>query len=289
MNKLPNEFLPGDYIIYEECMNKYVCFIVFKYHHEDDYFNSRIATVDYITRCEIKFNTRDQHGNPIWHGSNLFLPDEPLVTSRQVRDENVRFATDEEKKIMNELILQRGYIWDAKTMTMKERPLPDLSKGLLLNKDSVYCWHKVLKPYIGKVYFSEREDSQTNVYESPWHTIWNMILKEKMRREEKTHKVSFEMEEHMFEVLRTLYQAPLIKVSYPFHNEKQAKKAFIVAEKTNRYDDERGFVMGEPKLHLVTNMVHLTSAVCRYDLYKMITDKDSIHSDGLKVYLPNEK
>lgn len=285
MIKLPNEFLPGDYIIYEECMNKYICFIVFKYHHGKDYFNSRIATVDYITRCEIKFNTRDQHGNPIWHGSNLFLPDESLVTSRQVLDEKVRFATDEEKKIMNELIFQRGYIWNSKTMSFDERPLPDLSKGLLLNKDTVYCWHKVLKPYIGKVYFEEREDCQINTYGSPWHTIWNMLLKEKIRREKKTHERSDEMEEHMLRVLSTIYQAPLLDVSYENGSREDGHKGFIVAESTNRYDDDRGFVIGEPKLHLVTDMVHLTSAVRRYDLYKEL--KDNLFSK-LKIYLPKE-
>ena len=285
MIKLPNEFLPGDYIIYEECRNRYVCFIVYRYRHGKKYFNSRIATVDYITRCEIKYDTHDQYGNPIWHGEELFLPDEPLVTSRQVLDEKVRFATDEEKKIMNELIFQRGYIWNSKTMSFDERPLPDLSKGLLLNKDTVYCWHKVLKPYIGKVYFEEREDSQINAYDSPWHTIWNMLLKEKIRREKETHKRSDEMEGHMLRVLSTIYQAPLLDVSYENGSRKDGHKGFIVAESTNRYDNDRGFVIGEPKLHLVTDMVHLTSAVCRYDLYKEL--KDNLFSK-LKIYLPKE-
>lgn len=286
MNKLPNKFFPGDYIIYEECRNRYVCFIVYKYRHGKDYPSSRIATVDYITRCKIKYDTYDQYGNPIWHGEELFLPNDQLVTSRQVLDEKVRFATDEEKKIMNELIFQRGYIWNNKTMSFDERPLPDLSKGLLLNKDTTYCWHKVLKPYIGKVYFDESEDHPKHPYECTWAKIWNMLLKEKMRREEKTHKSSDEMEGHMFEVLRTIYQAPLIKVSYDFQSKKEAHKAFIVAEKNNRYDEERSFVIGEPKLHLITDMVHLTHGVCRYDLYERI--KDSVYSD-LKIYLPNEK
>jgi hypothetical protein len=87
----------------------------------------------------------------------------------------------------------------------------------------------------------------------------------------------------MFEVLRTLYQAPLLKVSYDFEGEKNAHKAFIVAENTNRYDDERGFVVGEPKLHLITNMVYLTHAVCRVDLYKRI--KNNTHSN-LRLYFP---
>jgi hypothetical protein len=284
---MKKEFKLGDYVTIQHSSNFKTIYIAISCTPSDTWGRD-IAGFVYAAECELQYHKRDQYGNPIWEVRKCLYWQESYSCCN-FRLEKMSLSTDEEITEMKNALLIRGVIWNSKTMSFDDRPLPDLSKGLLLNKDSAYCWHKVLKPYIGKVYFSEREDSQTNVYESPWHTIWNMILKEKLRREEKTHKVSFEMEEHMFEVLRTLYQAPLIKVSYPFHNEKQAKKAFIVAEKTNRYDDERGFVMGEPKLHLVTNMVHLTSAVCRYDLYKMITDKDSIHSDGLKVYLPNEK
>lgn len=284
-----NDFIcnPGDYVVLKKYpFNNNYAFIVGSYSYDKDYLSRKVVKLLYAAECEITATKSDQYGNPIWKVENLHIVENTPFFGRSVRAEDLRLADETEKKMIDDALLKLGFIWNPKRMRFDERPLPDISKGLLLNEDTKYCWHKVLKPYIGKVYFSETEDSQENVYSSTWNRIWNIILKEKMRREEKTGKRSCEMEEHMFEVLRTIYQAPLLKVSYDFQNEKQASKAFIVAEKNNRYEEGRGFVMGEPKLHLVTNMVYLTSAVCRYDMYKQI--KDPVFSD-LRLYFPKSK
>ena len=271
----------GDYITIHDCSNFKTVYIVIDCTPLCNWSDNVVQLV-YTAECEMHSTKKAINGDFIWDKIRTKYISTPFFCSN-FRTVHMMPATDDEKATMDIALAKLGVIWNPVTQKLDDRPLPDISKGLILNEDTKYCWHKVLKPYIGKVFFEEREDSWAHPYESNWANIWQILLKEKFRREEKTGKVSPEMEDHMFEVLRTIYQAPLLKVSYDFESEKHAQKAFLVSEKNNRYEEGRGFVMGEPKLHLITDMYHQCNGVGRVDLYKRITDDTYT---GLKLYFP---
>jgi len=274
----------GDYVTIHNCENfKTTCIVISC--EPLDGISYPVVRMVYTAECEMLSTLRSSYGHPIWNKIKARYAKAPYICSN-FRTENIKSATEAERSMTDIALAKLGVIWNHKTKSFDDRGLPDISNGLVLNEDSKYCWHKVLKPYIGKVFFEEREDSQNHPYESDWAKIWNILLKEKLKRQNETGKRSDEMEEHMFEVLRTIYQAPLLKVSYEYQNRKEASNAFLIAEKNNRYEEGRGFVIGEPKLHLVTDMVYLTCGVCRIDLYERI--KKNTTSD-IKLYFPNEK
>lgn len=270
----------GDYVTIHDGSNFKAVYIVIECTPLD--WSHTVVQLVYAAECEMHSTKKSTNGDFIWDKIRTKYAGVPFFCSNFITN-NMKSATDCEKATMGIALAKLGVIWNPVTQKFDDRPLPDISKGLILNEDSKYCWHKVLKPYIGKVFFEEREDSFVHPYESNWASIWQILLKEKLERQKKTGKKSQEMEDHMFEVLRTIYQAPLLKVSYDFESEKHAHKTFLVSDKNNRFDEERGFVMGEPKLHLITDICHLTNGVCRIDLYKKLTE-DTTYS--LKLYFP---
>jgi hypothetical protein len=274
----------GDYVTIHDCSNFKTVYIVIECRPLRVDWSHTVVQLIYTAECEMHSTKKLTNGDFIWDKTRTkcVYAGVPYFCSN-FRTDNMKPATDAEKSITNIALAKLGVIWNPVKQKLDDRPLPDISNGLTLNDDSKYCWHKVLKPYIGKVFFEEREDSFVHPYESNWASIWQILLKEKLEREKKTGKKSPEMEDHMFEVLRTIYQAPLLKVSYDFESEKYAHKAFLVSEKKNRFDEERGFVMGEPKLHLITDMYHQCNGVGRVDLYKKIADDTYTN---LKLYFP---
>jgi len=272
----------GDYVTIHDCSNFKTVYIVIECTPLRVDWSHTVVRLIYTAECEMHSTRKTINGDFIWDKIRTKYVGAPFFCSN-FRTIHMKPATDAEKSITNIALAKLGVIWNPVTQKLDDRPLPDISKGLTLNDDSKYCWHKVLKPYIGKVFFEEREDSFVHPYESNWASIWQILLKEKLARQNKTGKVSPEMEDHMFEVLRTIYQAPLLKVSYDFESEKHAYKAFLVSEKNNRYEEERGFVIGEPKLHLITDMYHHCNGVGRVDLYKRIADDTYTN---LKLYFP---
>lgn len=282
-----NKFEPGDYVTVQDCRNAKTVYIIISSKLADMWSVDTISIV-YTARCELISNKHDQYGERIWEEKRCWHINKPYSYCHFNAD-RIQPSTDMEIALMTNALAKQGVIWNRETMSFDERPLPDISRGLILNEDTRYAWQKLLLPYAGKVHFEKSDDlcdPGENVYGCRWERIWEILLREKLDREDKTKKQSFDMNEHMFDTLRFLYQAPLIGISWE-HENKRTSSAFIVIEKNNRYDENYGFVIGEHNIHVVSNMCGGVHAVMRIDLYKK--DRLILGSHRIKLYLPNQK
>ena len=280
----PIIYNPGEYIVEHHCLNAFTVYIVADYSHYRDYDNT--AQIAFFAKCSFITLKKDQYGNPIWEEKELRVKTNKNTpySTYILRESNTSYTSNKEKDLMDKALFNHGYIWNYNKMWFDERLLPDMSKGLLINKDTKYAWQKLLIPFAGKVGFTPSDDKYRpgeDVYGCRWEKIWEILLAEKFERERLTEKRSFEMEEHMFETLRFLYQAPLIGISYD-HENKATDKAFILMEKERRcFDDATG--KDYYKLHIVSNMTYGVHAVCRYPIYSEKYDEVGVH---VKLYLP---
>ena len=282
-----NKFEPGDYVTVQDCRNTKTVYIIISSQLVDMWSVDTISIV-YTARCELISNKHDQYGERIWEEKKCWYIEKPYSYCHFNAD-RIQPSTDMEIALMTNALAKQGVIWNRETMSFDERPLPDISRGLILNEDTRYAWQKLLLPYAGKVHFEKSDDLHNpgeNVYGCRWARIWEILLREKLDREDKTKKQSFDMNEHMFDTLRFLYQAPLIGISWE-HENKRTSSAFIVIEKDNRYDEGQGFITGEHNIHVVSNMCSGVHAVMRIDLYKK--DHLILGSHRVKRYLPNQK
>ena len=283
-----NKFEPGDYVTVQDCRNAKTVYIIISSKLADMWSVDTISIV-YTARCELISNKHDQYGERIWEEKRSWYV-KKSYSYRNFRTDRIQPSTDAEILAMTNALAKQGVIWNRETLSFDERPLPDISRGLILNEDTKYAWQKLLLPYAGKVHFEKSDDfcdPGEDVYGCRWEKIWEVLLREKCIREEKTKKQSFEMEEHMFDTLRFLYQAPLIGISWE-HENKRTNSAFVVVEKYNRYDEEHGgFKIGGRNIHIVTNMCYGVHAIMRIDLYKK--DHLIMGSHRVKLYLPNQK
>jgi hypothetical protein len=288
MNKLIDKFCPGDYVTIENCRNLKTVYILISCNPVDIWSSNEVVSLVYTAECELISNKHDQYGERIWEEKRCWFIKKPYSCCN-FRTDRIQPSTDAEIATITNALAKQGVIWNRETLSFDERPLPDISRGLVLNEDTRYAWQKLLLPYAGKVHFEKSDDLHNpgeNVYGCRWAGIWEILLREKLDREDKTKKQSFDMNEHMFDTLRFLYQAPLIGISWE-HENKRTNSAFIVIEKNNRYDENYGFVMGEHNIHVVSNMCYGVHAVMRIDLYKK--DHLIMGSHQVKLYLPNQK
>ena len=287
MNKFIGDFNPGDYVTVQSCTNVKTVYILISCKPVDIWMSDTVSLV-YTAECELISNKHDQYGERIWEERKCWYIEKPYSCCN-FRTDRIQPSTDAEILAMTNALAKRGVIWNREDLSFDDRPLPDISRGLILNEDTRYAWQKLLLPYAGKVHFEKSDDlcdPGENVYGCRWERIWEILLREKLDREDKTKKQSFDMNEHMFDTLRFLYQAPLIGISWE-HENKRTSSAFIVIEKNNRYDDGQGFVMGEHNIHVVSNMCYGVHSIMRIDLYKK--DRLILGSHRIKLYLPNQK
>ena len=287
MNKFIGDFNPGDYVTVQSCTNVKTVYILISCKPIDIWMSDTVSLV-YTAECELISNKHDQYGARIWEARKCWYIEKPYSCCN-FRTDRIQPSTDAEIVAMTNALAKQGVIWNREDLSFDDRPLPDISRGLILNEDTRYAWQKLLLPYAGKVHFEKSDDlcdPGENVYGCRWARIWEILLREKLDREDKTKKQSFDMNEHMFDTLRFLYQAPLIGISWE-HENKRTSSAFIVIEKNNRYDENYGFVIGEHNIHVVSNMCGGVHSVMRIDLYKK--DRLILGSHRIKLYLPNQK
>ena len=168
------------------------------------------------------------------------------------------------------------------------------TKVFVLNPDDKDEIYKTLLPYAGKVLFDENDNGichimqAGDVYNCKWEKIWNILLRQKMEARDRPKiygSVGYgEMERVMFDTLRTLYNAPLIKVSYDFESEKQAKDAFIL-KSFHCFDYSSKKEKPKYNLYLVDNMTYFVHGVGFWKLLWDTPEQDLSILNGYKLYL----
>lgn len=169
----------------------------------------------------------------------------------------------------------------------------------LYPKDRIQ-WSRRLDKYAGKIlfernhaYVSTNSDYIQRQYK--WGKIWDIMLHSlftefphnKQNTKEYRDRLN-ELDQHMFDVLRFIYQAPLLHYTHLFGGgcgnkemETQKTECFILKSSNNH------FYMGEyiPHLYLVVRSPHNLEASFIYDLTETKNDGNCMTYGDYKIYL----